>query len=162
MVLPQPTVWTSDAELPLKFPSPVYVAVTLWEPGVRADVAKLARPVTVFKGPLETGLPSTTKLTVPLGRFGGDVLGGAGLKVAVKVTVCPKSDGFCDEASAVFVSALLTVWTIAPDVLPPKLPSPLYTAVIEWMPTDSSEIGPDGAVAVAELTAPVAIRVAPS
>jgi hypothetical protein len=34
----------------------------------------------------------------------------------------------------------LTIWVSGDDVLVAKLPSPLYTAVIEWLPTDSDVV----------------------
>jgi len=50
-----------------------------------------------------------------------------GATLAVKVTACPKFDGFNEEAKAVV--ALLTTWLTAFDVLPEKFESPLYTAL---------------------------------
>jgi len=56
--------------------------------------------------------------------------------VAVKVTVCPVFEGFELDAKAVVVLALFTVWMSAADVLPLKLLSPAYWAVIECPPTE--------------------------
>ena len=53
-----------------------------------------------------------------------------GVTLAVKVTDCPKFDGFSDEVRAVVVVALLTTWLTAFDVLAAKFESPLYTALI--------------------------------
>ena len=44
--------------------------------------------------------------------------------VAVKVTDCPKSEGFTEDVNAVVVLALLTTWLTAELVLVMKLPSP--------------------------------------
>jgi hypothetical protein len=44
--------------------------------------------------------------------------------VAVKVTDCPKFEGFSDEVKTVVVAALLTVWNTAFDVLAEKFGSP--------------------------------------
>jgi hypothetical protein len=41
---------------------------------------------------------------------------------------------------AVVVAALFTVCDTAVLVLPPKLVSPAYVAVIEWIPTDKAEV----------------------
>jgi len=49
----------------------------------------------------------------------------AGVTVAVKVTDCPATDGFVDDATDVVLAALLTVWPKVPEALPAKLPSPL-------------------------------------
>lgn len=54
--------------------------------------------------------------------------------VAVNVTDAPKVDGLSDEASVVVVEAVFTTCEIALEVLPLKLVSPLYTAVIECVP----------------------------
>ena len=63
-----------------------------------------------------------------------------GATVAVKVTDCPEFDGFSDEAKAVVVVALLTTWLTAFDVLPGKFESPLYTALIAFVPTGNVEV----------------------
>ena len=57
--------------------------------------------------------------------------------VAVRLTDCPKLDGFIDEVNVVVELALVTVWLTAVDVLPAKFESPVYTAVIEFVPTGS-------------------------
>jgi hypothetical protein len=50
--------------------------------------------------------------------------------VAVKVTDCPKIDGFTEEVTVVEVGAGLTVWLRLPE-LPLKLPSVfVYTALM--------------------------------
>ena len=54
------------------------------------------------------------KVTVPLGV---PLPGAVALTVAVMMTCCPKSDGLTDEASAVDVADLLTVWVSVADVL---------------------------------------------
>ena len=51
--------------------------------------------------------------------------GAVAVTVAVYVTVCPDTDGFADEASAVVVLPLFTVWVSGADVLERKLTSPL-------------------------------------
>src|SRR5688572_7488391 len=55
--------------------------------------------------------------------------GATAATVAVKVTLCPLAEGFCDEVTAVEVLALLTVWPPARvPLLVLKFPSPLYCA----------------------------------
>ena len=60
-----------------------------------------------------------------------------GVTVAAKVTDCPTFDGFREETKAVVVVALITTWLTAFDVLAAKFESPLYTALIESVPTGS-------------------------
>ena len=50
--------------------------------------------------------------------------GETGATVAVKVTDCPKSEGFTEDVNAVVVLALLTTWLTAVLVLTTKLESP--------------------------------------
>jgi hypothetical protein len=45
--------------------------------------------------------------------------------VAVKVTLCPDTDGLTDEITAVVAFPLLTVWVRGADVLELKMRSPL-------------------------------------
>jgi hypothetical protein len=78
--------------------------------------ALLAWPLTSVTGEPE-GEPSTLNWTVPVAVDG--------VTVAVKVTAWPKVDGLTDEATAVVLVALLTVWVRVEEVLPVKLPSPL-------------------------------------
>ncbi len=61
--------------------------------------------------------PSIVKVTVPVGRV---LKPGRALTVAVKVTVCPKTDGLADEASVVCELARSTRATIPGDVSSPK------------------------------------------
>src|SRR3954447_7334952 len=79
-----------------------------------------------------TGLPrltpSTLNWTVPV-RVPAP--GATGLTVAVKVTDCPTTDGFCELVTPVVVLALLTVCVSVLEVEPVKLESPLYSTVTE-------------------------------
>ena len=54
--------------------------------------------------------------------------------VAVKVTVRPLFDGLESDITLVVVLALFTVCESTEEVLPLWLPSPLYCAVMEWVP----------------------------
>jgi len=58
----------------------------------------------------------------------------SGVTVAVKVTDCPKVDGFSVEISEVVLLALPTNNFTALDVLEMKIASPLYTALIAYDP----------------------------
>jgi len=85
-----------------------------------------------FKLPVPSVTASSRNVTVPVG-----VPVVVGVTVAVKVTDCPNTDGFVAEESAVSVAPGLTVCVRAADVLPAKLASPPYTAVMGWVPTVS-------------------------
>ncbi len=56
--------------------------------------------------PLPITVTPSRKLTVPAGL---PAPGATTATVAVNVTLCPKTDGFTDEATVVVVLALLTV-----------------------------------------------------
>ena len=62
------------------------------------------------------------KLTLPVGA---PAPGAVTLTVAVKLTVCPKTDGFGPLPRLVVVPAVATVLVTALEVLVLKLPSPL-------------------------------------
>jgi hypothetical protein len=101
------------------------LAVTEWgEPAtlsvaVACDVA--VGPVSATGEP--KGAPSTTNCTAPVGVAVDPAE--VSETVAVKVTACPETDGFDDEATAVVVSAAVTVCETPFAVLPLKFPSPL-------------------------------------
>ena len=78
----------------------------------------------------------------------------------MNVTDSPNTDGFTDDVKPVVVDALFTAWLTADDVLPLKLPSDPYSAVIEWVATVSDDVS---YVATPEpLSVPVPMLVAPS
>jgi hypothetical protein len=121
------TFWppASEPVLLLKFASPLYWALTVWLPGVKVEVLDCAVPPTNVTG-APALLPSITNWTVPVGVPDP---GAAAVTVAVKVTVCPFADGFCDDVTPVAVFALFTVWPPETDpLLLLKLLSPLYCA----------------------------------
>src|SRR5437879_640389 len=95
-------------------------------------MAAVLRPLAVLIGIGEPGLPSITNWMVPVGM---PAPGGVALTAAVKVMLWPNSDGLAEELRARLVLAALTVWMI-PPVLPLKLPSPEYMAVMVWPATD--------------------------
>src|SRR5437773_1393370 len=110
--------------------------------------------------PLTLPLPSVVApslhVTVPDGVPGP---GAVTRSVAVSVSLCPHTDGFALDASTVVVAALFTVWVSAAEVLVAKLASPAYTAVSEWLATDSAALVK---LATPPLTVPVPSVVAPS
>lgn len=130
------TVWMSAGDvLPAYVASPPYTAVMEWLPAVSKEVAKLAWPEPLSDAEPSVVLPSL-KVTVPVGVLP------LPNTVAVKVTGWPNADGFRDDIRAVFdgVEAWLTTWVSTAELLPLKLLSPPYTAVMEWLPTVSPEV----------------------
>ncbi len=81
-----------------------------------------------LSGLVANAVEPSLKVTVPVGV---PLPEPEALTVAVKVTTCPYTDGLAEEARAVVLPDLLTVWLRVEEVLPLKLSSPLYTAVIE-------------------------------
>ena len=93
----------------------------VWFPAANAEVVNVAEPP--LSEPVPMGLPPSKNVTVPVGVPGP--VGRAEI-VAVKVTDCPKPDGFSDEVTVVAVFALLTVWEVVPpEPLGLKFTSPL-------------------------------------
>lgn len=143
------------ADVPgLKLVSPLYCAVIKLKPTAREEVVKVAAPLEFSVAVPIDVLPSR-KVTVPVG------IPAVGLAtVALKVTGWPATQGLNDEVSVTVVGMLLTTSVNAADVLEPKFVSPLYCAVIEWMPMASEDV-----VKVAtplELSATVPIDALPS
>src|SRR6266516_4415702 len=127
VVLALLTVWVSTAlVLVLKFASPPYDAVIEGDPTANVEVVNVAVPPD--RVPVPSVVAPSRKVTVPLGL---PAPGATGATVAVKVTLCPKTDGLADEATVVVVLALLTVCVKTALVLVLKLVSPPYDAVIE-------------------------------
>src|SRR5438876_750696 len=100
-------------------------------PTARVEVASVAVPPLRVRVPNDV-LPSKN-CTEPVAVTGETT--------AVKVTVCPVFDGLGLEVSVVVVLALFTLSMSAEDVLPPKVASLPYTAVIEWAPAARLEVG---------------------
>ena len=76
-------------------------------------------------------LPPSVKATVPVGV---PAPGAEAETVAVKVTA-PSVEGFAEDTSAVAAVACPTTWSTAVEVEPANAPSPLYTAVMLWLPS---------------------------
>jgi hypothetical protein len=118
--VPTDCVRVADVEA-AQLASPEYAAVTVWLPGLRLLVVRLAVPplsVTVV-----CATPSIVKVMVPVGVKFGQVT------VAVKVTGCPGAEGLADDIRLVPAPAWLTVCVIPFEVDDWQLESPLYTAV---------------------------------
>jgi hypothetical protein len=120
------TVWPRFPELPLKFPS-VFVYTALMVCGDPITVRVAVAPLAAFPEP-ESGTaapnstPSTENWTEPVGVAALMPAPAVLATVAVKVTDCPKIDGFTEEVMIVEVGAGLTVWPRFPE-LPLKPPS---------------------------------------
>ena len=91
------------------------------------EIANVAAP------PLRVPVPSVVlpslNVTVPVGV---PLAGAAAVTVAVKVTDCPKTEGFADEVTPVVLLAWFTTcgFVFSEPVLVAKFVSPAYTAVI--------------------------------
>src|SRR5262249_41671769 len=115
------------ALLPLKFPSPAYDAAIRCEAAVRLDTVIEAKP-DPFRFPVPKGLPLSVNDTVPVGM---PTPGALADTVVEKVTDWPKTVGSIVVLTLVDVVFALFTTCVTPPVLPEKLVSPLYTAVIE-------------------------------
>ena len=100
-------------------------------------------------------MPSTLNVTVPV-RVPAP--GDTTLTVPVNVTDEPNNEGLADELTVVVVLAVVTVWMRSAEVLPVKLPSPPYSAVIVWLPVANVEVAnvarPAASVPVPNVVAP--------
>jgi hypothetical protein len=113
------TTWfTAELVLVTKLTSPPYSAVMLYAlPTAKVDVLNVANPLP-FKVPVPSVVKPFLKVMVPVGVPEEPVT------VAVKVTDCPKTEGFTKDVNAVVVFALLTTWLTAELVLVIKLELP--------------------------------------
>jgi hypothetical protein len=76
-------------------------------------------------------------VTVPVGL---PEPGGTALTAAVKVTTWPNTEGLTEDARAVLLPAWFTVWLSVLLVLPEKLPSPPYTALIKCVAAPKPDV----------------------
>src|SRR5579862_1615915 len=104
-------------------------------PSGSADVVNVAWPVLSRLEDPSVADPFLN-VTGPVGR---PLPGAFAVTAAVKVTGWPETEGLGEEVRVVVVPSLLTDWLSAPEMLPLKLPSPLYEAVIEADPAESVE-----------------------
>jgi hypothetical protein len=130
-----PTTWVSAGDVLVRNPvSPGYFAVMECEPTARDDVVKVALP------PASGAVP---KVAAPFLNVTSSPSGGVpepALAVAVKVTCCPSSLGFNEEATTVVVADLLTVCVSTAEVLVRNAVSPGYFALIERVPAGSEDV----------------------
>ena len=96
-------VWLTDPELPLKFESPLYVAVTISDPTGRVEYVQVAIPP-LSVTPLHMAVLPLVKVTVPVG-----VPELCEVTEALNVTVCPKAEGFDEEAIVVVEPSRLPI-----------------------------------------------------
>src|SRR5512136_253763 len=95
-------------------------------------MVKLAVPLTSGRFP-EIAVEPSKKTTKPVAV--------AGLTLAVKLNALPNTEGLVPALkSTVTVVGLFTVCDNGGDVDPLKVASPLYCAVMEWVPTGNDEI----------------------
>src|SRR5206468_5000433 len=100
------TVWVILVDaLPAKFVSPLNVVAIVCTPVLRPDNANVPIPAALMLTGV-CGTPSTLNVNVPV-RVPAP--GTTTLTVPVKVTDCPKTEGFNDELTPVIVAAWLTV-----------------------------------------------------
>ena len=97
---------------------------------------KLAWPL-AFRVAVPSRVAPSKKLAVPVGV---PAPGATALVVAVRVTGWPNTDGLGEDATVVVVAAWLTTGDTVGEVLPVKLASPPYTAVMERVPTARVEV----------------------
>lgn len=118
-------------------PSPAYTAVMLCEPTLSVLVVKVAMPFALSE-PVPSVVVPSLNVTVPVGltllppRFT--------VTVAVNVTVCWNVDGLGAAVNVVVEPSLFTTCTNTGEVLPPTVPSPLYSAVMLCDPTLKLEV----------------------
>ncbi len=122
-------------------------------PWASAAVVNVAWPA-ASSGPVPSVVVPSMNVTVPVGVPGETLV-----TVAVNVTDCPVTDGLGAETRAVVVGAETTFWPTPAEVLPAKVESPAYVAVMVCRPTASVEVLK---VAVPALIVPVPIAASPS
>ena len=95
---------------------------------LKEDVVKVAWPLVMVTLAARVVAPSV-KVTVPLGV---PTPGATAATVAVKVTLCPNTEGLGEELTVVLLEALFTTCGVAESfpVELPKVLSPLYAAVM--------------------------------
>src|ERR1041384_2227479 len=134
------TVWVTLVEVLVAYwKSPPYTALIVWLPTDSDELVRVACP-----DPSSVPVPSVAapslNVTVPVG------VPTPAVPVAVNTTDWTNTGGFCDELTVVVVGWPLTVWVKLVEVLPLKLSSPLYTAVMMWFVIDRDDVGSLAAV----------------
>ena len=96
------TIWLTGADvLPLKLAEPWYAAVIECVPAASKETEMEALPLESVALPSVVEVEVSEKTTVPVGVPDFE------LTAAVKVTACPKIDGFSEEVSVVLVGLWL-------------------------------------------------------
>jgi len=148
------TTWlTAELVLVTKLESPPYSAVMLLEATASDAMDKVATPDA--RVPVPMMVEPFLKVTVPVAV---PAPGAVGATFAVKVTDCPKTEGFAEDVNVVVVLALLTTWLTAELVLVTKLESPPYSAVMLLEATASDAMDK---VAVPDARVPVPMMLEP-
>ena len=98
-------------------PAGSFAVVYLTAPAFSANFARSVVPLSNWMSPVGTTADDDT--------------------VTAKLTACPERAGFSDETIPMLVVAFVTLCVSAAAVLPIKLLSPVYTALIEWVPAAS-------------------------
>lgn len=115
--------------------APEYTAVMAWVPPARVAVEMLATPE-LSRPELPSVWVPSMKVTDPVGTL---LPAAAAVTVAVKVTLWPNAMGFAEATTATVVPPTSSM--LGTEVLARKLAlSPLYSAVIEWLPTVNEEV----------------------
>ncbi|HEX9729769.1 MAG TPA: hypothetical protein VGA37_14810, partial [Gemmatimonadales bacterium] len=113
--------------LPRKFPSPAYVATSVFAPAV-VDVSEQLPSATV---PTQPSVPSVT-VTLPVGV---PAPGATAVTANVTVYASPTTDGSGSSLVIVVTVAAGSTWCgSSADVLPRKFPSPAYVATSVFAP----------------------------
>src|SRR5207245_8576746 len=102
--------------------------VTGWHPDPPPFPTR--RSSDLFRATGVWAVPSTVNVTVP---ERAPAPGATAFTAAVKVTVCPNTDGAAEELMAVTVSALLTAW-LREEVMVRALVSPPDATATGWLP----------------------------
>src|SRR5712692_3051548 len=102
----------------------------LWIPTDRLAVVDAAWLAT--RTLVSNMVPLSKNVTVPVGI---PEPGAFAVTVAVNETGCPKTEGLTLETTVVVVSSRFTTWMRGVALLGLRLPSPLYFAVMVWLPT---------------------------
>jgi hypothetical protein len=131
---------------------PLYIAVIVELASGSVDVVNTAEPPA--RGTVASAEVPLMKVTVPSGVPAPE----AGLTVATKFTSCPKTRLADDEFSDVWLPTCVIVKLAAGDTLVPKSTPPLYTAVIEGLPSENVVVN----TALPPLKAIVPIEFVPS
>src|SRR5438067_8227813 len=132
----------------------------LWLPTLKLDVAHVVVPAaSACRLQPVMELAPSLKLTVPVGV---PTPGATAATVAVNVTLWPNTDGLADDVSVVVVLDWFTTCVSTALVLVVKFVSPLYTAVMLWLPTFKVDVAHVADAAASACAPQPVIELAPS